>query len=379
MISASVKFIRSSDKGVPPAPSDWATFVAWIKGVFIDGFNQVNVTRVAHQTGELTLTLPDNHGFAQWQVLSLSGAADARFNVDMRVLRVRGQEVTCSVDNRLPPTTTGAMKVKQASLGWEIAYENETTLVLHSKAPGGQYYFQFLKRGDRQVEIRGAEGWVNGQPVNEWYSSESSTESRSWWAGLGQAGKKWAVVGDDQLFFVISDVVGVALHPRDEGFSGGSVAVSAFGKFDSFNPANPGHTLLSYTAYQYSSSWVNGLTFNGSFQGSYTADPGTSLSRLVDGRFTLKGSQCSLWGANPAGDSSGYPIGVQGGVVISPTYVVSPYALWGRMPGLYRGSSYPTNQVLTGVPGMDGHVFIAVAAGSYGYERWFIDITGPWR
>jgi len=36
VISASVKFIRSSDKGVPPAPGDWATFVAWIKGVFID-------------------------------------------------------------------------------------------------------------------------------------------------------------------------------------------------------------------------------------------------------------------------------------------------------------------------------------------------------
>lgn len=379
MISASVKFIRSSDKGVPPAPRDWATFVAWIKGVFIDGFNQVNVTRVAHQTGELTLTLPDNHGFAQWQVLSLSGAADARFNVDMRVLRVRGQEVTCSVDNRLPPTTTGAMKVKQASLGWEIAYENETTLVLHSKAPGGQYYFQFLKRGAAQIEIRGAEGWVNGQPVNEWYSSQSSTESRSWWAGLDRGAPKWVVVGDDQLFFAISDVAGVTLHPRDVGFSGGSTTVAAFGKFDSSNPANPGHTLLSYALYQYSSSWFSGLTFAGSFQGSYNADPGTSLSRHVDGRFSLGGTWCSLWGASPTGDYSGYPIGVQGGTVISPTYVVSPYALWGRMPGLYRGSDYPTNQVLTGVPGMDGHVFIAVATGSYGRERWFIDITGPWR
>lgn len=379
MISASVKFIRSSDKGVPPPPRDWATFVAWVKGVFIDGFNEVNVTRVAHQTGELTLTLPDNHGFVQWQVISLSGAVDARFNVDMRVLRVRGQEVTCSVDNRLPPTTTGTMKVKQAPVGWEITYENETTLVLHSKAPGGQYYFQFLKRGDMQIEIRGAEGWANGQPVNEWYSSLSSTESQSWWAGLDQSAPNWAVVGDDQLSFIISGVKGVALHPRDVGFSGGSTSVAAFGKFDSFNPANPGHTLLSYTPYKYSSSWLSGLAFSGSFQDSYNADPGASLSRQIDGRFSLGGSWCSLWGASPTGDYSGYPIGVQGGIVISPTYVVSPYALWGRMPGLYRGSDYYTNQVLTGVPGLDGHVFIAVAAGSNGRERWFIDITGPWR
>lgn len=379
MISASVKFIRSSDKGVPPAPRDWATLVAWIKGVFIDGFNEVNVTRVAHQTGELTLTLPDNHGFEQWQVLSLSGAADARFNVDMRVLRVRGQEVTCSVDNRLPPTTTGTMKVKQAPVGWEITYENETTLVLHSKAPGGQYYFQFLKQGDAGIEIRGAEGWTNGQPVNEWYSSKSSTESRSWWAGLDRSAQKWAVVGDDQLFFTIEDVAGVALHPRDVGFSGGSSTVAAFGKFDSFNPANPGHTLLSYALYQYSSSWLSGLSFSSSFRGGSDNDPGTSLSRQVDGRFTLEGTWCSLWGASPSGDYSGYPVGVQGGIVISPTYVVSPFALWGRMPGLYRGSDYPTNQVLTGVPGMDGHAFIAVATGGYGRERWFIDITGPWR
>lgn len=379
MISASVKFIRSSDKGVPPAPRDWATFVAWIKGVFIDGFNQVNVTRVAHQTGELTLTLPDNHGFSQWQVLSLSGAADARFNVDMRVLRVRGQEVTCSVDNRLPPTTTGTMKVKQAPVGWEITYENETTLVLHSKAPGGQYYFQFLKRDDTQIEIRGAEGWANGQPVNEWYASHSSTESRSWWAGLDRGDKKWSVVGDDQLFFVIADVSGVALHPRDVGFSGGSTTVAAFGKFDSFNPANPGHTLLSYALYRYSSSWLSGLAFSGDFRGSYNDDPGANLSRQTDGRFSLGGTGCSLWGASPTGDYSGYPIGVQGGVVISPTYVVSPFALWGRMPGLYRGSDYPTNQVLMSVPGLDGHAFIAVSTGSYGRERWFIDITGPWR
>lgn len=379
MISASVKFIRSSDKGVPPAPSNWATFVAWVKGVFINGFNEVNVTRVAHQTGELTLTLPDNHGFEQWQVLSLSGAADARFNVDMRVLRVRGQEVTCSVDNRLPPTTTGTMKVKQAPVGWEITYENETVLVLHSKAPGGQYYFQFLKRGDQAFEIRGAEGWANGQPVNEWYSSASSTESRSWWAGLDRGGKKWAVVGDDQLFFVITDMTGLALHPRDAGFSGSDTTVAAFGKFDSFNPANPGHTLLSYAHYQYSSSWLSGLNFSSYFPGSYDNDPGTNLSRQVDGRFALQGTWCSLWGASPNGDYSGYPIGVQGGIVISPTYVISPFALWGRMPGLYRGSDYYTNQVLTGIPGMDGHALIAVATGSYGRERWFIDITGPWR
>lgn len=378
MISASVKFIRSSDKGVPPAPSGWATFVAWVKGVFIDGFNQVNVTRVAHQTGELTLTLPDNHGFAQWQVLSLSGAADARFNVDMRVLRVRGQEVTCSVDNRLPPTTTGAMKVKQAPVGWEITYENETTLVLHSKAPGGQYYFQFLKRGDTQIEVRGAEGWANGQPVNEWYSSQSSTESQSWWAGLDRSQASWAVIGDDQLFFTVSGVSGVALHPRDTGFSGSST-LGVFGKFESFNQANPGHSLLSYIQYRYGSSWHSGATFTTNLGAEADSDPGLSISRDSSGWFRLGGVWCRIWGADTSGEYSGYPVGVQGGIVLSPTYATSRGALWGRMPGLYRGTDYPTNQVLTGVPGMDGHTFIAVGAGGYGRDRWFIDITGPWR
>ena len=378
MISASVKFIRSSDKRVPPAPSDWGTFVTWIKGVFIDGFNEVNVTRVAHQTGELTLTLPDNHGFMQWQVLTLSGAADARFNVDMRVLRVRGQEVTCSVDNRLPPTTTGTMKVKQAPVGWEITYENETTLVIHSKAPGGQYYFQFLKRGGTQIEVRGAEGWANGQPVNEWYSSESSTQSKSWWAGLDQNRLSWAVIGDDQLFFTVSGVSGVALHPRDTGFSGSST-LGIFGKFESFNPANPGHSLLSYTTYQHGSSWHSGAYFTPSLGGAFNIDPGLSVSRNSSGWLQPSGVWCGIWGADANGEYSGYPIGVQGGIVLSPTYVTSHSALWGRMPGLYRGTDYPTNQTLTGVPGMDGHTFIAVGAGSYGRGRWFIDITGPWR
>lgn len=379
MISASVKFIRSSDKGVPPAPSNWATFVAWIKGVFINGFNEVNVTRVAHQTGELTLTLPDNHGFKQWQVLSLSGAADARFNVDMRVLRVRGQEVTCSVDNRLPPTTTGAMKVKQAPVGWEITYENETVLVLHSKAPGGQYYFQFLKRDNQRIEIRGAEGWVNGQPVNEWYSSKSSTESQSWWAGLDQSATSWAVIGDEQLFLTISGVLGVALHPRDVGFSGSSTVLGIFGKFESFNPANPGHSLLSYSTYSFGSNWLAGANFAYSLGGGVNNDPGVSISRNSSGWFQPSGVWCSIWGADPSGEYSGYPIGVQGGVILAPTFVTSRSALWGRVPGLYRGSDYYTNQVLTGVPGLDGHAFIAIGAGSYGRDRWFVDITGPWR
>lgn len=379
MISASVKFIRSSDKGVPRAPSDWATFVAWIKGVFINGFNEVNVTRVAHQTGELTLTLPDNHGFEQWQVLTLSGAADARFNVDMRVLRVRGQEVTCSVDSRLPPTTTGTMKVKQAPVGWEITYENETVLVLHSKAPGGQYYFQFLKRDDTQIEVRGAEGWVNGQPVNEWYRSISSTQSASWWAGLSQGEQKWAVVGDDQLFLTVSGVLGVALHPRDTGFSGFPSAIGVFGKFESLNPANPGHSLLTYSPYSSRSSWYSGLALNRGLGEGFNNDPGVSVSRNSSGWFQPSGEWCGVWGADPNGESSGYPLGVQGGIVLSPLFVSSRSALWGRMPGLYRGSDYYTNQVLTGVPGLDGHAFIAVSAGSYGRDRWFIDITGPWR
>ena len=379
MISASVKFIRSSDKGVPPAPGDWTTFVTWIKGVFIDGFNQVNVTRVTHQTGELTLTLPDSHGFEQWQVLSLSGAADARFNVDMRVLRVRGQEVTCSVDNRLPPTTTGAMKVKQAPVGWEITYENETTLVLHSKAPGGQYYFQFLKRGATQFEIRGAEGWSNGQPVNEWYRSESSTESASWWGGFSYSSPAWAVIGDDQLVYTLHQVGGVSLHPRDTAFDNYDLSLGAFGKFAHINPANPGHSVFSRSTYPHNSKWTNSLDFVLQLGASGGSSPTAVGSRATSGQFVPTGQAVNAWAAEPGSVGAGFPLKVQNGFVISPTYVSSAEALWGQWPGLYRGSRYPTGQVVTGIPGMDGHAFLPVATGSYGASRWFIDITGPWR
>lgn len=379
MTSASVKFIRSSDKGVPPAPSDWGTFVAWVKGVFIDGFNQVNVTRVAHQTGELTLTLPDNHGFEQWQVLTLSGAADARFNTDMRVLRVRGQEVTCSVDNRLPPTTTGTMKVKQAPVGWEITYENETVLVLHSKAPGGQYYFQFLKRGDQQVEIRGAEGWADGQPVNEWYQSQNSTTSNSWWEGWGGSGEAWAVIGDDQLFYTLHRVWRTSLHPRDNGFGGQSLALGVFGKYIQFNPANPGHTVFSYMTYRGAQTWTRDVAFQWRLGGGFNDAPGICLSRSGDGRFQMGGVYVGIWGAEPNSSDVSFPVGVQNGIVLAPTYVTTRGCLWGQTPGLYRGSDYYTGRVLTGVPGMDGHAFLPVASGSYGQDRWFFDITGPWR
>lgn len=378
MIGASVKFIRSSDKGVPPAPSDWATFVAWIKGVFIDGFNQVNVTRVAHQTGELTLTLPDNHGFEQWQVLSLSGAADARFNVDMRVLRVRGQEVTCSVDSRLPPTTTGTMKVKQAPVGWEIAFENETVLVLHSKAPGGQYYFQFLKRGNQQIEIRGAEGWVNGQPVNEWYRSESSTVSRSWFSVYGGASYAWAVIGDDQLFYTLFDVHGTSLHLRDRAFTNEAHRLGIFGKFNVINPANPGHTVFSRTNYELDPFWTNDVAFSSQL-GQSVSDPAVVGSRTREGQFWYLGQGINVWGADPSSSDTSFPLSVQSGFVLAPTYVSSDSALWGQWPGLYRGTRYPPGRVVTGVPGMDGHAFLPVATGYGSYGCWFFDITGPWR
>lgn len=379
MISASVKFIRSSDKGVPPAPSDWATFVAWIKGVFIDGFNQVNVTRVAHQTGELTLTLPDNHGFEQWQVLSLSGAADARFNVDMRVLRVRGQEVTCSVDSRLPPTTTGSMKVKQAPVGWEITYENETTLVLHSKAPGGQYYFQFLKRGDTQIEVRGAEGWANGQPVNEWFTSRSSTEMNSWWGGLTYSEQAWAVIGDEQLFYTLHRIGSPSMHPRDYGFASMESRLGVFGKFLALNPANPGHSCFSYSTYSGAPGWTENANFTTALGSSFNANPGLCLSRNSGGWFQLGGIYAGVWGAEPISGDLEFPVGVQNGIVLAPGYLHSTGCLWGQMPGLYRGSSYRYGQVLTGVPGMDGHAFLPVVNGYGGKGRWYFDITGPWR
>ena len=378
MISASVKFIRSSDKGVPPAPSDWDTFVAWVKGVFIGGFNEVNVTRVAHQTGELTLTLPDSHGFEQWQVLSLSGAADARFNGDMRVLRVRGQEVVCSVANTLPPTTTGTMKVKQASLGWEITYENETVLVLHSKAPGGQYYFQFLKRGDRRIEIRGCEGWVNGQPANEWYRSRSSTETSSWFSVYGGRSYAWAVIGDDQLFYTLFNVGGTSLHPRDRAFSSDSHRLGIFGKFIPVNPANPGHTVISRAAYDSDAAWTSDTNFTSQLGKSMT-DPTAVGSRSPNGAFELNGQGVDVWGADPASPDAAFPLSVQNGFVLSPTYVNSESSLWGQWPGLYRGSKYPSGQVVTGIPGLDGHAFLPVATGYGGYGRWFFDITGPWR
>lgn len=378
MTGASVKFIRSSDKGVPPAPSDWATFVAWIKGVFINGFNEVNVTRVAHQTGELTLTLPDTHGFEQWQVLTLSGAADARFNVDMRVLRVRGQEVVCSVDNRLPPTTTGAMKVKQAPVGWEITHENETTLVLHSKAPGGQYYFQFLKRGDQRIEIRGCEGWANGQPVNEWYRSASSTQSRSWFSIYGGSSYNWAVIGDDQLYYTLHNVQGTSLHPRDSSFNNDDSKLGIFGKFLPLNPANPGHTAFSLSSYETNVSWTGSVDFSSQL-GKEVSDSALIGSRAPTGEFLLRGQDLGAWGADPSSNETGFPIAVQNGLVLTPAYVNSRGAMWGQWPGLYRGSRYPSGQVITGVPGLDGHAFLPVVTGYGGYGRWFFDITGPWR
>ena len=82
-----VKWFHSDMQGAPTLSGDPGALLSVLRGCLIDGFNLVSLSSLTYDpnTGECTAQTATNHGFAKYQVVSISGADQPEYNGEQRV------------------------------------------------------------------------------------------------------------------------------------------------------------------------------------------------------------------------------------------------------------------------------------------------------
>ena len=125
------KFYYSTMKGAPNLASEWGSLLSVLKGCLLNGFNEQQVSSVVIADGIATITLGSNHGFIEHQVVAISGADQAAFNAEYRVISVTATTIT--VKTPAIASVTGTMLIKTAAMGWTEKFTGTNKSVFAAK------------------------------------------------------------------------------------------------------------------------------------------------------------------------------------------------------------------------------------------------------
>lgn len=125
------KFFYSTMKGAPNLASEWGSLLSVLKGCLLNGFNEQQVSSVSITDGIATVTLGSNHGFIEHQVVAVSGADQAEFNTEYRVMAVTTTTIT--VKAPVITSATGTMIIKTAPMGWTEKFTGTNKSVFAAK------------------------------------------------------------------------------------------------------------------------------------------------------------------------------------------------------------------------------------------------------
>lgn len=248
------KFYYSTMKGAPNLASEWGSLLSVLKGCLLNGFNEQQVSSVVIADGIATITLGSNHGFIEHQVVSISGADQAAFNEDYRVISVTATTITVKASDI--ESATGMMVIKTAPMGWtekftgtnksvfaaKDATKNRFVLRVDNSKPDGydtawakfaritiaedmidiDNFGSFAKAPTAPSNVNTNEqgnGATGASGVYGWAKWYHGVETNTYLKETGTTGQSsslaWEIVGDDSCFYLwvkITDVEGRATY-----------------------------------------------------------------------------------------------------------------------------------------------------------------------
>ena len=206
-----VKNFLSTDTGLAPLTSTNGQFIDMLSKCLVDGFNTVSVTAATYSssTGLFTLTLPAGNGYRTDQIILLSGANEAGYNVEMRVVNPGTTLTAVSHSSDSKPTVgtaTGTMSAKAAPQGtWTKPYTGTNKAVFKINAAGSSgCYLRVDNTYTNTDSLAGMKVLV------EAYESMTNVDSGTNQFTMNDAGyNRWAIRARtsyrDSPFILISD------------------------------------------------------------------------------------------------------------------------------------------------------------------------------
>jgi hypothetical protein len=396
MFSYPVKFFHSSFKNAPVITNLNGQLTALLDAVLVNGFNTVTLSSLSH-SGYLATANFTAHGFVENQIIEISGANEAGYNGQWRVVGNPGlNSFQFLLDSAVttPTTATGTITCKTPGLDFEIAYTGTNKRAYRSKnILSNRFYFKvdddldsvwnpsyvkYAKVGIYE-SMNGIDSYSgnyapysSANPNLNWVGTGTGVSaiggwykwhySGSFWLGAGAVtealavssnttNKNWTIVGDDRGFYIF-------IEPQPGIGKWGA----CFTDFQSNKIGDKYNTLFSARDWNQAANAQFGAynrTDHLTEFNNIDNNAGKLIIRSHSGiggavPFSLLPGISGAWTTNSGQTISGFNTGINYPNVTDNTLIIAPIyiketninAVRGKLPGI----TWVNNNVQTGIP-----------------------------
>lgn len=386
-MAIAVKRYTSLMAGAPVMTGVAGTLVSLLDACLKDGFNPKTPTGLVQTGGTATATCTA-HGYEPGDVIAISGANEAVWNNEFRVLTTTTDSLTFAIASNATSPATGTFAAKIAPLGWTKPFSGTNKAAYLPAAPYAQCYLRVLddsttptSASGRWAKLRGYESMTdidtgtgpfptvaqvaNGLSFNK--SGTSDSTARAWW-----------LIGDAGIFY--AGVFWLAATPT-------VAATTMFGDTGSLRAGDAFCAALIGTEMD---TLPGSACTNNTFcaMGAYTA---TQAGKYYARSYTQTGSAVAIGMVGDNGLSvtigqSGvaYPHPPNDGLLISAVSTAENNIIRCRqLPGLYQplhNCPLAYRDTRTDFAELPGRTLMALDTGTVGTRAQLLfDVTGPWR
>lgn len=418
--STDIKFYVHTNNNAPQLQNAYGSMIGVLDACLVNGINIGTVSSLAASGTTVTALFSSAHNLMQYQVIKITGANQAEFNGEHRILTVPNTQSVTFELAAAPSTTTatGTITASLPSLGWEKPFSSSnptgggkaayrsTNLLLPSRPflrvvdeldPAyTATYAKYAKVGlvedmsDIDTMLGVQAPFDSGNPSRNWVGSGTGASAVNGWAkwyyshfySLGDSSnnydlqtpatgvREWIVVGTTDYFYILP-----CTTPTDQ-----MPVVHGFGYFA---PLLNNDTSSNFLAATVNYAAAN-ISYNQSRYSSLSMSVGVSVDSklLLQRRYTQVATYASadLITLAPAiAIRTGYAdyIGGYGLANITPfvPIYINETVLRGQLCGIFwllQKTPYPKKTFIN----HNGAMFIALNCGAYGQGQIILKIGG---
>ncbi len=350
-----VKWYSNEMQGAPTiAPSSGyvPSWVSYWKAILVDGFGSTLLTSLVWDatTGWAKATIDAGHTFLKDQIIEITGANEAEYLGEHRVMQVSSTEAWFELEAPAAGPATGTISMKTPGLGWLLAAEapDGNSAIFEAAGDEGNVCWR-VEQSESYFGSYQKIGMVEMVENVRAFDDYDLIERRAWPASHWCAWVQWDLVGDSKLFWWMP-CYATAYNNYNAGARQGAYIA---GYINSIRPGDRYHfvmnhlytTVVSSTSY----SWGYYDDFNRTslfaFENAdqkliaraYHQLPGTVSFKMIGGAHTFMGAGLDYPNKADNGyyiDASPIPL-VENGSTLRGFFpgIVNPFA---RNSGLYR-------------------------------------------
>lgn len=383
-MSTAVKFFHSEMPSAPVLSGTAGSLLAILDACLVNGWGLMTATSVVVSGGVATANFSSGHVFEPGRVAIVAGATPSGLNGEQRLTGTAANSVSWATT--VPDgTATGTITLELAPAGWVKSFSSGNVAAYKSGSPSASgCYVRIDDSGTMTARFRAFESMTDvdtgvGPTPTDSQQSGGLYIYKSEYAS--SAGRRWIVLADDRLVFILVGYHGSYPNDYDPICFGDMVSLKSGDAYPFLVAGNTGSAVSQYVGSG------NALTSNSSASGVFVVRSYTQSG----GAITAQLSKPGLWGGSGQTNLPLYPNPVNNSMEICPTVIYeginSTAARRGDLPGLYgiphaMGTNLDSKQTVSDIDGLPGHVLMGVrySSASYGAGyRYAIDITGPWR